>query len=299
MIEIIPNWHPLLVHFTVGLLSTSVLFYLASACLPEKKPWKQQWLNMANWSLWSGCLFAIGTAIAGWLAYNSVAHDSASHAAMTLHRNWALPTAATFLILGLSAIFNARKDCHPGFLFLTISIIAAGLLMVTGWLGSETVYRYGLGVKSLPKIEAAATDGHNHGSGSSHNESGMAEQEHSTVAIDPILKQQQYQQTTTEIVQPLKEDSHKYDHENKAIAPETEQAHGVSEHSHKTISENIPQTYIQPSDTESHFHDSNIEPKIIPLEQDSLSKEITLAPHELHSSEHTVKQVEEDHNHGR
>ncbi len=31
MIEIIPNWHPLLVHFTLGLLSTSVLFYLASA----------------------------------------------------------------------------------------------------------------------------------------------------------------------------------------------------------------------------------------------------------------------------
>ena len=95
MIEIIPNWHPLLVHFTVGQLTTLVLFYLASAILSHTNSWKQQWLNMANWSLWSGCLFAIATAIAGWLAYNSVAHDSASHAAMTLHRNWALPTAST------------------------------------------------------------------------------------------------------------------------------------------------------------------------------------------------------------
>jgi uncharacterized membrane protein len=45
MIEIIPNWHPLLVHFTVGLLSTSVLFYLASAVLSHTNSWKQQWLN--------------------------------------------------------------------------------------------------------------------------------------------------------------------------------------------------------------------------------------------------------------
>jgi len=164
MIEIIPNWHPLLVHFTVGLLSTSVLFYIASACLSQTNAWKQQWLNMANWSLWSGCLFAVATAGAGWLAYNSVAHDSASHAAMTLHRNWALPTASIFLLLGLWAILIARKQRRPSFLFLTFSIIAAGLLMITGWLGAEAVYRYGLGVQSLPVVVEGA-DGHNHSHG--------------------------------------------------------------------------------------------------------------------------------------
>lgn len=171
-VEIIPNWHPLFVHFTIGLFSIAVIFYFASASLPKKNRWKQQWLTMANWSLWSGCLLTFATAIAGWLAYNSVAHDSASHSAMTLHRNWALPTAAAFLLLGLWAILLAKKGRRPGFLFLSYSALAGTALMVTGCLGSEAVYRYGLGVKSLPKVEAGA-DGHNHnhGGGDGHNHS--------------------------------------------------------------------------------------------------------------------------------
>ncbi|BCG63424.1 MAG: hypothetical protein methR_P1134 [Methyloprofundus sp.] len=267
MIEIIPNWHPLLVHFTVGLLSTSVLFYLASAFLSRTNSWKQQWLNMANWSLWSGCLFAIGTAIAGWLAYNSVAHDSASHAAMTLHRNLALPTAATFLLLGLWAIYLARKDRQPGFLFLSFSTIAAGLLMVTGWLGAEAVYRYGLGVQSLPVIEEGA-DGHNHSHGSAHDDSatekdGHQHQHETTESEHPLTEsthqhgheetgghdhshdsahehsatekgEHQHQHDTTEIKPPLTEGTHQHNHDNKEKLPEIEQLlkHGGHQHEH-------------------------------------------------------------------
>jgi len=165
MPEIIPNYHPILVHFTIALLSISVLFYLLRLLLPANHRWKEQWLNMANWSLWTGCLFAIATVIAGWYAYNSVAHDAPSHAAMTLHRNWAIPTAILFLLLGFSSIRIATRNKLPGFKFLSVSIVAAILLMVTGWLGAEAVYRYGLGVMSLPKVEAG-TDGHNHSHGS-------------------------------------------------------------------------------------------------------------------------------------
>ncbi len=164
MPEIIPNFHPILVHFTIALLSISVVFYVIRLLLPVNHRWREQWLNMANWSLWTGCLFAIATATAGWFAYNSVAHDGPSHAAMTLHRNWALPTATLFLLLGLSSINLARKRSLPGFKFISVSIIAAIMLMVTGWLGAEAVYRYGLGVMSLPKVEAGA-DGHNHSHG--------------------------------------------------------------------------------------------------------------------------------------
>jgi hypothetical protein len=102
--------------------------------------------------------------IAGWFAYNSVAHDATSHAAMTLHRNWAVPTALLFLVLAISSINLARKRIMPSFKFLSVSVIAAVLLMVTGWLGAEAVYRYGLGVMSLPQVEAGA-DGHNHSHG--------------------------------------------------------------------------------------------------------------------------------------
>ncbi|NQY26289.1 MAG: DUF2231 domain-containing protein [Piscirickettsiaceae bacterium] len=161
MPEIVPNFHPILVHFTIALLSISVVFYVARLLLSVNHNWREQWLNMANWSLWTGCLFAVVTVIAGWFAYNSVAHDMASHAAMTLHRNWAIPTAVLFLLIGFSSIRLAIVNKLPGFKFISVSIVAVIMLMVTGWLGAEAVYRYGLGVMSLPKVEAGA-DGHNH-----------------------------------------------------------------------------------------------------------------------------------------
>jgi uncharacterized membrane protein len=164
MPEIIPNYHPILVHFTIALLSISVVFYVVRLLLPINHRWREQWLNMANWSLWTGCLFAIATVIAGWFAYNSVAHDTPSHAAMTLHRNWAIPTAVLFLLIGFSSIRLAISNKLPGFKFISVSIVAAIMLMVTGWLGAEAVYRYGLGVMSLPKVEAGV-DGHNHSHG--------------------------------------------------------------------------------------------------------------------------------------
>lgn len=244
MIEIIPNWHPLLVHFTLGLLSTSVLFYFASAILSSKNSWKQQWLNMANWSLWSGCLFAIATAIAGWFAYNSVAHDSASHTAMTLHRTWALPTAATFLLLGLWAILIARKDRRPGFLFLTFSMIAAGLLMVTGWLGAEAVYRYGLGVQSLPVVIEGA-DGHNHSHGSEHGEPTLEESGHQhehesqTLAPEQAGNEATHQhnhevkETPVETVREVKKDGHQHEHESQTLAPEQVGNEATYQHNHE------------------------------------------------------------------
>ncbi len=91
MIEIIPNWHPIFVHFTVALLSVAVLLQLVASRLPATTV-RDELTVVARWSLWLGTLLAIATATTGWIAYNSVAHDEVSHAAMTDHRNWALVT---------------------------------------------------------------------------------------------------------------------------------------------------------------------------------------------------------------
>ncbi len=178
MPEIIPNYHPLLVHFTIALLSISVVFYIAREGLPARHRWREQWLHMANWSLWSGSVLTLATVIAGWDAYNTVAHDTPSHEAMTLHRNWALPTAVLFLLLGVVRIYQVRNSTLPGKTFLSAAFIAAIMLMMTGWLGAEAVYRYGLGVMALPKVESGA-DGHNHGHGSEVGRAGADGHNHS------------------------------------------------------------------------------------------------------------------------
>ena len=53
MFEIIPNWHPLLVHFTVALLSVAVVLHLlVLLALPQRL--QGEWRIVARWSLWIG-----------------------------------------------------------------------------------------------------------------------------------------------------------------------------------------------------------------------------------------------------
>lgn len=152
MFEVIPNWHPLFVHFPLALLSVSTLFFIALKFIKHESI-HEQLKVMAYWNLWLGTGFAIVTAITGWLAYNSVTHDTPSHEAMTDHKNWALITLSVFIIISILSIKQYRKTQDAGMIFTFIMIMAFVLLASTGWRGSEVVYRYGLGVMSMPKAE--------------------------------------------------------------------------------------------------------------------------------------------------
>lgn len=212
MITILPNWHPVFVHFTIGLLGIAVVFYFASALLTKDHQWKQQWQHMANWSLWSGCLVTMLTVFAGWLAYNTVVHDTVSHAAMTLHRNWALATASIFLILGFAAVRIVRNNKTPRFLFLFVAAIAGTMLMMTGFLGGEAVYRHGLGVMSLPTVESEENNHHHaHRSPKQHDE--MIAESEPHLHFDPSMDLDSDSDSDTE------NDEHSHDAEVEPMAP--------------------------------------------------------------------------------
>lgn len=150
--EIIPNWHPLFVHFTISLFSIATLLIFSSLFI--KNDFRYKILEAGYINLWLGCLFTFITVAAGFYAYNTVAHDAPSHAAMTDHRNWAIMTASIFLVLTLWSIKLYRENKKQNLLFLCCLLVATGLLSITGWKGAEAVYRYGLGVMSMPKIDA-------------------------------------------------------------------------------------------------------------------------------------------------
>ncbi len=165
-IEIIPNWHPILVHFTVALFSISALLYLAGLVL--KKP---NLLIVARWNLWIGALATILTVIAGFDAYNSIPHDGPLHAAMTDHKKWALVTASIFGVLALWALFKHRGAKTVGVAFVGLILLASGLLAVTGYKGGEVVYRHGGGVMRMPEISGDGGHGsHAHGEGEEHGD---------------------------------------------------------------------------------------------------------------------------------
>ena len=157
MLEIIPNWHPIFVHFTVGLLSLAVGLFIAAPF--TKPPWREQLQIVARWALWFGAGITVITGLTGLYAYYTVAHDTPSHAAMTDHRNWAIATITLFLALAAWSIVKVRRNKALGTVFIVTMVIAGGVLASTAWRGGEVVYRYGLGVMSLPMAEG---EGHAH-----------------------------------------------------------------------------------------------------------------------------------------
>ncbi|NOZ43085.1 MAG: DUF2231 domain-containing protein [Alphaproteobacteria bacterium] len=153
MPKIIPNWHPILVHFTVALYVISTLLFILGH-LAGKDEWAQKFTNAAYLNLWLGALITLLTVAAGFYAYNTVAHDEPSHLAMTNHKNWALATASFFWIVALWSIFKYRAGKQVGLLFIVAMLFGTGLVGTTGFKGGEVVYRFGLGVMSLPKVDS-------------------------------------------------------------------------------------------------------------------------------------------------
>lgn len=168
MVEIIPNWHPLFVHFPIA-YATAALFFLAAGKLGNEKSWATQCLTFARWMLWAAAIFAGIAAVFGWFAYNSVDHDEAGHLAMTTHRNWALATVGALLVLTVLDLRSWRATLPPSYGFLLLMMLSWTMVVSTAWHGGEVVYRHGLGVMSLPEVEGPGHP-HEHGAGHEHGD---------------------------------------------------------------------------------------------------------------------------------
>ncbi len=155
--KIIPNLHPAVVHFPIALTMAAFIFGLV-ARLTRKSESSHLVAAAGNYTLILAALSAIAGVVFGWLAFNSTMnHDDAGHAAMLLHRAWAIPTAVGLVLL---AIWNSAKPCLSNIMSIPVLVCLAGLSMAvatTAWLGGEVVYRHGIGVLSLPD-----SGGHNH-----------------------------------------------------------------------------------------------------------------------------------------
>ena len=111
MIEIIPNWHPILVHFTVSLLVIGGALQLILWLVPNKTD-RTLLIAVQKWLVIVGAVAVIATVATGLQAYYTVAHDTPSHLAMTNHRNWAFATAAIFLTGAVLLFFLPnRRQC--------------------------------------------------------------------------------------------------------------------------------------------------------------------------------------------
>jgi uncharacterized membrane protein len=148
-------WHPIVVHFSVALLTVATLFYLLAALFPRAAN-RTRWIDFAQWNLWGGSGLSVLTVLLGWLAYNTVSHDDASHEAMAIHATLALVTLAAFGLLTVWSLWKFRRSAIPSRTFTVFVLAAFGFLVATGLRGGELVFHYGLAVSSLPKLDGDA-----------------------------------------------------------------------------------------------------------------------------------------------
>lgn len=176
--SIIPNMHPAVVHFPIALTLIALLFSLAARLLGKHSA-APLLAAAGHFTLWLAALSAVVAAILGWLAFNSgMNHDDAGHAAMLLHREWAIPTALGLVLLASWDAWRSRVSQVMPVIALLCLLALSGAIATTAWLGAEIVYRHGIGVLSLPVNEGAG--GHNH----QHNGSHVTEHSHETAEPD-------------------------------------------------------------------------------------------------------------------
>ncbi|WP_417461204.1 DUF2231 domain-containing protein [Kordiimonas sp.] len=161
---IIPNWHPLLVHFTVGLTVSSALFLVLSKLVQKKHVTIFE--TAGKWTLWLGATITVLTVLAGIQAFNSVVHDDIAHKVMKVHRAWALGTAVAIILVAVW-VYKSKAISSA---IIAASLALTSLVGVTGYLGAELVYRHGLGVMRLPDTSG---EGHDHGGNASHDHEGQ------------------------------------------------------------------------------------------------------------------------------
>jgi uncharacterized membrane protein len=147
-------WHPIFVHFSVALLTVATGFYLLASIF-RKAALRGQWIAVAEWNLWVGFGLTACTLLFGWIAFNTVSHDSdAVHELMEAHALLALITFGGFAVLTLWSVRHRRSGGYPSWPFIGLLLICFGLLAATGWRGGDLVYRHGLAV-DLPPAPAA------------------------------------------------------------------------------------------------------------------------------------------------
>ncbi len=161
MIENIPNWHPLFVHFPIGLFFGSIVLHGIGFFI-SKEETRGNLRIAANWMLWSGAATTVFTLLSGWLASNIVAHNDESHAEMIHHRNWAISASVIFFILTAWSIHHVRKGRTLPKLFYGLLLLGGILLGITGYEGGELVFEHGMGVEPMEKMigESHDHDGH-------------------------------------------------------------------------------------------------------------------------------------------
>jgi uncharacterized membrane protein len=161
------NWHPVLVHFPIALLSSYFLLDLAGAI--ARKP---GWRDAAGIMLYLGTLSAAAAVALGLHAAATVAHSDAVHDIMMEHRDHGLVVLGTALLLSLWRCWRGKRWSAWG---SSLHLLLAGAMVANMLHGADMgglmVYGYGVGMSGKPQAQDghSHSHSHDHGAGDHHH----------------------------------------------------------------------------------------------------------------------------------
>lgn len=164
------NWHPVLVHFPIALLSSYFLLDLAGAI--ARKP---GWRDAAGIMLYLGTLSAAAAVALGLQAAATVAHGDAVHDIMMEHREHGFVVLGSALLLSLWRCWHSWRGKRWSAWGSSLHLLLAGAMVANMLHGADMgglmVYGYGVGMSGKPQAQDVHSHSHSHehGAGDDHH----------------------------------------------------------------------------------------------------------------------------------
>ncbi len=160
---IMPNWHPMFIHFPIALLVLGFVIEIITSGRP-----RAGFRTAGRWMLLLGAFLALPTVTSGIYAFRDVAApgrlDVDQHWQQVVATNNWLPqqwdsishhiwynSAAVVLFLAAVGVWLGSSDkwrCTLRLPLLGVMLVGLALMSIGAWHGGELVYRYGAGVES-------------------------------------------------------------------------------------------------------------------------------------------------------
>jgi uncharacterized membrane protein len=143
--NILPGWHPIVVHFPLALVIVAALLFAAARVL-RRESYAATLATVGTWNLCLGALAALLALATGLAAVIGLHVGPAAHLAISLHVKWAIFTTLALVLLAVWRGAGSAQESRPSWIFMVVLLAATGALIVTGYRGGQNVYRYGVGV---------------------------------------------------------------------------------------------------------------------------------------------------------
>ena len=141
--------HPMLVAFPIGLLGTAVIFDLIGILIGDR-----EWFRISFWIIAAGLVGGLIAAVFGLADWLSIRSGTRAQRIGLIH---GLGNVIVVLLFAGSWFLRRSAPESPSMVALILSFGGVVLMLVTGWLGGELVYRLGCGVDPGAHLNAPSS----------------------------------------------------------------------------------------------------------------------------------------------